>query len=127
MVMFQQLRKWESTESTGEMKLSSTLDYADDINILDENVSTMNELLEVLRVLGARICLNVNIKKTKSLRLGMNDDEEIMLGNKKIHQMGRFSCQGSIISKDGGCSKDVRSRITKGQGIFPRLESLEEY
>ena len=40
----------------GEKKLLD-LDYADDLSILDENVSKMNELLEVLRVQGARIGL----------------------------------------------------------------------
>ena len=45
--------------------------YADDLSILDESVSKMNELLEVLRVQGARIGLKSSVKKTKSLRLGM--------------------------------------------------------
>ena len=31
------------------------LDYADDLSILDESVSKMNEFLEVLRVQGAKI------------------------------------------------------------------------
>jgi hypothetical protein len=44
------------------------LDYADDLSILDEGVSKMNKLLEVLRVQGARIGLKINVKKTKSLR-----------------------------------------------------------
>ena len=46
------------------------LDYADDLSILDESVSKMNELLEVLRVQGTRKGLKINVKKTKSPRLG---------------------------------------------------------
>ena len=46
------------------------LGYADDLSILVESVSKMNELLEVLRVQGARIGLK-NVKETKSLRLGI--------------------------------------------------------
>jgi hypothetical protein len=45
------------------------IDYAEDLNILDESVSKMNELLKILRVQGARIGLKMNVKKTKSLRL----------------------------------------------------------
>ena len=37
----------------------------------------MNELLEVLRNQVARICLEINAKKTKSLRLGMSKDEKV--------------------------------------------------
>ena len=43
------------------------LDCSDDLSILDESVSKMNELLEVLRIQGARIDLEMNVKKTKSL------------------------------------------------------------
>ena len=87
------------------------LDYADDLSILDESVSKMNELLEVLRVQGARIGLKINVKKTKSLRLGISEDEKVTLGNEKIDQVGSFTYLGSIISKDGGSSEDVKSRI----------------
>ena len=57
------------------------LDYADDLSILDESVSKMNEFLEVLQVKGARIGLKINVKKTKSLRLGISEDEKVTLGN----------------------------------------------
>ena len=48
--------------------------YADDLSILDESVSKMKELLEVLGVQGARIGLKINVKKTKSLSLGISED-----------------------------------------------------
>ena len=60
-------------------KSSPDLDYADDLGILDENVRKMNELLEVLQVQGARIGLKINVKKTKSLRLGISEDEKVTL------------------------------------------------
>ena len=67
-----------------ERKNLLDLDYADDLGILDESESNMNERLEVLRVHGARIGLTINVKKTKSLRLGISEDEKVTLGNKKI-------------------------------------------
>ena len=80
----------------------------------------MNEFLEVLRVQGAKIGLKINVKKTKSLRLGISEDEQVTLGNEKIDEVGSFSYLGSIISKDGGSSEDVksRSRMAKAQGVF---------
>ena len=62
--------KWEG-------KTLLDLDYADDLIILDESVSKMNEFLEVLRVQGARIGFKIKIKKTKSLRLRTSDDEKV--------------------------------------------------
>ena len=46
------------------------------------------------------------------------------LGNKKIDQVGSFTYLGSIISKDGGSSEDVKSRIAKAQGVFPLLKKV---
>ena len=87
----------------------------------------MNELLEVLRVQGARIGLKINVMKTKSLRLGITEDEKVTLGNEKIDQMGSFTHLGSIISKNGGSSENVKSRIAKARGVFAQLKkSLEE-
>ena len=50
------------------------LDYADDLSILDGSSSKMNELIEILRVQGARTGLKINNKKPKSLRVGISED-----------------------------------------------------
>ena len=99
------------------------LDYADDLSILDESVSKMNELLEGLRVQEARIGLEINVKKTKSLRLGIIEDEKLTLDNEKIDQVDCFTYLGSINSKYDGSSEDVKSRIAKFQVFFHK--SLE--
>ena len=81
-------------------------------------VSKMNEFVEVLWVWGARIGLKINVKKTKSLKLGISKHEKVTLGNKNIDQVGSYTYLGSIISKDGGSSEDVKSRMAKAQGAF---------
>ena len=93
------------------------LHYAYNLSILDEIGSKINELLEILQVLGARIGLKINFKKTKSLRLGISEDEKVTLGNEKIYQTGSFPYLGSIISKEGGSSDDVTRRIANGQKV----------
>ena len=49
--------------------------------MLDESVSKVNEFLGVLQVLDTRMGLKINFKKTKSLRLGIGEDEKVTLGN----------------------------------------------
>ena len=41
----------------------------------------MNEYFEVLLVQGARIDSKINVKMTKSLRLGISEDEKVELSN----------------------------------------------
>jgi len=67
------------------------LGYANDLRILNEIVSKMIDLLEVLRVQGARIELKINVKKTKSLRLGASEAEKVALGNENIDQVESFT------------------------------------
>jgi len=93
-------------------------DYAGDLRIVDGSVSKMNELLEVLQVQGARIGYKINVKKTKSLRLGISEDENVTFGNQKIEQVHSFTFLGSRISEDGGSSEDVKSRIVEAEGVF---------
>ena len=50
------------------------------IFLKDESVSKMDEFLEVLRVQGARVGLKINVKKTKSLRLEISENEKVTLG-----------------------------------------------
>ena len=81
-------------------------------------MSKINGFLEVLRVQGSRTGLKINFKKTKSLRLGISEDEKVTLGNEKIDQALSFTYLSRIVSKDGGSSEDVKSRIAKAQGVF---------
>ena len=47
-----------------------------------------------------------------------------MLVNLFFTFVGSFSYLGSIISKDGGSSEDVKSRIAKAQGVFSQLKKV---
>ena len=74
-------------ESNGKEKRIWTY-YGDDLSILDERLSKMNEFLEVLQFQGAKIGLKINVKKTKSLRLGISEDEQVTLGNEILIRLG---------------------------------------
>ena len=60
------------------------LDYGDDLSILDASESKLNEPSEVLRVQGARIGLKINVQKTNSQRLGISENQNVMLGKENI-------------------------------------------
>ena len=84
------------------------LDYAFDLSILDESLNKMIELLDVLWVQGARIGLKINFKKTTSLRLGINEDEKVKLGNEKIDQVGSFAYLVVLLVKTVGAVKMLK-------------------
>ena len=58
------------------------------------------------------------------LKLGISKDERLILGNRRIDQVDSFIFLGSVISKDGGCSENGRSRIAKPQDVFSQLNKV---
>jgi len=82
--------------------------------------------LEVLQLQGAKPSLKINVLRTKSLRLGISEDDKVTLGYEKIDQVDSFTYLGSIISADDGRSEDIKSRIAKAQGVsFTADKGLE--
>ena len=68
--------------------------------------------------------LKINVRKTKSRRLRISEDEKVTLCNKEIDQKGSFTYVGTIISKDGESSEDAKSTIAKAQGVFSQLKKF---
>ena len=106
--------QWENT--------LQNLDYADDLSIFNQSVCKLNEFLEVFRVQGARIGLKFSVKKTKSLWLGIRENEKVTLGNRKSNEVDSFTYLGNFISKVGGCNEYVESRIA--QDVFSLLKKF---
>ena len=44
-----------------------------------------------------------------------------------IDQVNSFTYLGSIISKDGRSSENIKSRIAKAQGVFLLLKKMDDY
>ena len=80
------------------------------INWVEKNSPGLGliELLEILRDQGARLGLKINVKRTKSRRLGISEIEKLTSDNEKIYQVGSFTYISSIISKHGGSSEDIK-------------------
>ena len=69
--------------------------------------------------------MKINVKKTKSLRLGISEDENVTLGNQKIEQVHSFTFLGSRNSEDVmGAVKMSKSRIVKAEGAFSQLRKV---
>jgi hypothetical protein len=51
--------------------------------------------------------LNVNVNKTKEMRINTQIEEKLSITNKEIEQVGRFTYLGSIVIQDGGTEQDI--------------------
>ena len=58
------------------------------------------------------------------LRLGISEGEELMMGKERIDRVVSFTYPHNAISKDGGCSENVKSGIGKAKLVFSQLKQF---
>ena len=85
----------------------------------------MQRKTEKLRVVDSKLEMEVNVQKTKALKVISKVSSPIPLGCKDIETVGEFCHVASIISTDdGGADKDISVRIGKARHAFLALRSV---
>jgi hypothetical protein len=64
---------------------------------------------------------NINVYKTKEMRINAQIEEKLSIANKEIEQVESFTYLGSIITQDGGTDQDINQRIKKANTAFIQL------
>ena len=70
--------------------------------------------------------MKINVKKTKAMVVSKNEVKtvNIVVDEKSVEQVERFKYLGSLISQDGRCITDVKSRIAMAKEAFNRRKEL---
>ena len=69
-----------------------------------------------------RYGMKINISKTKVMRIARKQGPpiNIVIGNKPVGEVSQFKYLGSIITQEGNCSMEIKSRIAQGKVAFER-------
>ncbi|XP_045208942.1 uncharacterized protein LOC123560851 [Mercenaria mercenaria] len=78
------------------------------------------KLQEVARSTG----LEVNVNKTKCLRINPGSMQGIHIEGQAIEDVDTFTYLGSIVSKTGGTEEDIKARIGKARHAFATLRPV---
>ena len=100
------------------------LDFADDIGLLSSRHSDIQEKMERLTSLVSQIGMNVNVGKTKLMRLNTTSNQPITVNNQQLEEVDEFTYLGSKVSTDGDSGKDVSVRISKANQAFGTLNPV---
>jgi hypothetical protein len=65
--------------------------------------------------------LQINVNKTKEMRINSDIEHRLSINGKDIEQVESFLYLGSTVTEDGGAKEDVRNRIRKANGAFVQL------
>lgn len=100
------------------------LDYADDICLISHNFSEMQHKLNLVSANASKVGLELNISKTKSLRLNTENTAQFSLFDQRLDDVNEYTYLGSIIDKFGGSSADIQYRINKASQTYGSLAKV---
>jgi len=81
-------------------------------------------MLERLEKESTKAGLKINVKKTKEMRIALNNKEPLCIYNETIERVTQFTYVGSIIDNTGGTEEDIKARIRKAQTAFSALNKI---
>ena len=98
----------------------NNLRYADDTTLMAESEEELKSLLMKVKEESEKVCLNLNIQKTKIMASGPNTSWEI--DRETVETVSDFL--DSKITADGDCSHEIKRRLLLGKRVMTNLDSI---
>ena len=97
------------------------IDFADDVVLLshchDNKATSLYES-------AAKLGLKISKRKTRTMRANHVNKNIIQLRYEDIEDVEQFTYLGSVVSRDGGTDRDIKSRIGKATAVFKTLRPI---
>ena len=83
--------------------------------------SMIDKLIEIERCYG----VEMNVEKTKVMRISRQPSPvTIMIGQKQLENVEYFNYLGSMLTNDGRCTREIKSRIAMAKVAFNKKKTL---
>src|SRR6218665_867668 len=103
----------------------NNLEFADDIDMIEENRNKLQENMNEIRKGGEAAGLKTNVGKTNTMVTGKeNIKEQIELEDIKIENVTEFTYLGSLLTNDNDCSKEIERRLGRAEGIKAEFKNI---
>ena len=99
----------------------NNLRYADDTTLMAESEEELKGLLMKVKQESEKVCLKLNIQKTKIMASSPITPWEIH--GETVETVSDFIFWGSKITADGDCSHEIKRRLLLGRKVMTNLDS----
>ena len=100
----------------------NNLRYADDTTLMAESEEELKSLLMKVKEEIEKVCLKLNIQKTKIIASSPIISWEI--DGESVETGSDFIFGGSKITADGDCSHEIKRRLLLGRKVMTNLDSI---
>ena len=94
----------------------------DDTTLMAESEEELKTLLMKVKEESEKVCLKLNIQKTKIVASGPMTSWEI--DGETVATVSDFIFWGSKITADGDCSHEIKRRLLLGRKVMTNLDSI---
>jgi glycerol-3-phosphate O-acyltransferase len=104
------------------------LAYADDVNIVGENIDTMQKNIKALLGASKEVGLEVNPEKTKYMLVSRcqkaGQRQSIKIGNRSSESVAKFKYLGSKLTDQNCIHEEIKIRLNSGNACYYSVQSL---
>jgi hypothetical protein len=106
----------------------SFLAYADDVNILGDNIDTINKNTQTLIDASKEVGLEVNVEKTKYMLVSQDQNagqnREIKIGNRSFENVSQFKCLGTTVTNQNLIQEEITRRLNFDNACYHSVQNL---
>jgi hypothetical protein len=104
------------------------LAYADDVNIVGENVYTIKKNAEALLDVSKEVGLEVNPEKTKYMLMSrsqkVGQEHSIKIANRSFEDVAKFRYLGRTLSDQNYRHEEIKRKLNLGNACYHSVQSL---
>jgi hypothetical protein len=113
------------------LKLNGThqlLAYADDVNLLGDNIDTIKKNTETLIDVSKEVGIEINVEKTKYMLLFchqyVGQNQGIKIANRSFGNVSQFKYLGATVTNQNLIQKEIRRRLNSVNACYHLVQSL---
>jgi hypothetical protein len=100
-------------------QIIQTVKYADDLVLMAKEETVLQGMIDKLMEIGRCYGMEMNVDKTKVMRISRQPSPvTIMIGLKQLESVENFKYLGMILTNDGRCTREIKSRIAMAKVAF---------
>jgi hypothetical protein len=113
------------------LKLNGThqlLAYADDLNLLGDNIDTIEKNTETVIDASKEVGLEINVERTKYMLLSPHQNagqnREIEIANRSVENVSQFKYLGTTVTNQNLIQEEIKRRLSSGNARYHSVHSL---